>query len=467
MDPLTIAASTVGLLGAAAKVSTVLTAFVSGTRYAPTLAKVILQEVSDISVCLAQLQTFLSGSRVGSRSRTAMIMVEQVVVTLTACMITFSELEEVLGSLKLDDPQQLRNRVTWARRESVLTRLLDRLHSSRTSLNLMLTTLTWYECTENARKAMTTYITDGQSGASVDQATSSVENLTRLVQQVLRTNQYLFSRLGNLESVPDNQTARSAASKNEIVMQDDTLSVNPKPDNSELTLGAVEPPIRRFEFEQDLHSSRVYTRAMKRKTRESLVSSAAFSFGWSCLSEMSLADISNISVISLPVSASDLSNSEHYASGKVRPIAKSRLEPLTVGSLSKPLPDYPSITYIPSKHQLENPLKPTKIPATRILLLGTSRSGKTTLFRQLRRMHGRNFVEFEREDARTTILHNLVTASILLYARLNDSGITLTDQQREVCKCLFSYLGTGLSPSPTAIRLPQAPLYNKYGRADS
>ncbi|KAL8816684.1 MAG: hypothetical protein Q9191_008288, partial [Dirinaria sp. TL-2023a] len=123
MDPLSVAASVVGLLGATAKVSSVLTTFVRGTKDAPKLANDVLQEVSDISACLAQLQAFLLGTRAGSRSRTALIMVEQVVVTLTACVMTFSELEETVESLNDGTPTRLGSRIAWMKKEPVLARL--------------------------------------------------------------------------------------------------------------------------------------------------------------------------------------------------------------------------------------------------------------------------------------------------------------------------------------------------------
>ena len=145
MDPLSIAASVVGLLGAAAKVSEVLKTFICSTKDAPTLANGVLQEVADISTCLSQLQFFLVGTRVGTRSRTAIIMVEQVIVTLTACVITFSELEEILGVFKDHTPQTIGSRVAWMRKETVIAKLCLRLNSSKQSLNLLLTTLTWYE----------------------------------------------------------------------------------------------------------------------------------------------------------------------------------------------------------------------------------------------------------------------------------------------------------------------------------
>ncbi len=144
MDPLSIAAAVVGLLGATATVKTVLTNFIRSTNDAPQLANGVLQEVSDINACLTQLQAFLLGTRVGTRSRTALIMLEQVVVTLTACVQTMSEFEGISESLNDRTPTRLTSRIAWTRKEPALARLCLRLSSSRQSLNLMLTTLTWY-----------------------------------------------------------------------------------------------------------------------------------------------------------------------------------------------------------------------------------------------------------------------------------------------------------------------------------
>jgi len=117
MDPLSVAAAVVGLLGATASVKTILTNFIRGTNDAPKLANGVLQEVTDINACLMQLQAFLLGTRIGTRSRTALIMLEQVVVTLTACVITMSELEQILESLNDRAPTGFTGRIAWMRRD--------------------------------------------------------------------------------------------------------------------------------------------------------------------------------------------------------------------------------------------------------------------------------------------------------------------------------------------------------------
>ena len=143
MDPLSVAASVVGLPVATANASQMLTTFIHSVKNAPTLAKHVLFEVSSISASLAQVQGYLTGAKPGSQARTRLVMVNQIVVTLTTCVLTFSKLEAILTSLNLNQPQQKWARVAWARQESSLTALLERLKWSKVSLTLILTTLAW------------------------------------------------------------------------------------------------------------------------------------------------------------------------------------------------------------------------------------------------------------------------------------------------------------------------------------
>ena len=143
MDPLSVAASVVGLLVATANASQMLTTLIHSVKNAPTLAEHVLLEVSSISASLVQVQGYLTGAKPGSQARTRLVMVDQIVATLTTCVMTFSKLEAILTSLNLNQPQQKWARVAWARQESSLTALLERLKRSKVSLTLNLTTLTW------------------------------------------------------------------------------------------------------------------------------------------------------------------------------------------------------------------------------------------------------------------------------------------------------------------------------------
>lgn len=71
-----------------------------------------------------------------------------------------------------------------------------------------------------------------------------------------------------------------------------------------------------FTFTEDLNNSRPYARLMGRESGCSTTSSAIHTMGWSYLSGTSLADVSQISVLGLPITPHDLWNGHRYSSGE-------------------------------------------------------------------------------------------------------------------------------------------------------
>ena len=143
MDPISAAASIVGLVGAAAKISEILFKFVTSVEDAPRLASNVLHEVSDTSACLSKLQSCLMGARATSRSRQNLLMIEQIIVALSNCVVVSLELEAVVESLKSLEPMQVGRLSQWVLKEKAIRDLFTRLQLSKASLNLMMTTLTW------------------------------------------------------------------------------------------------------------------------------------------------------------------------------------------------------------------------------------------------------------------------------------------------------------------------------------
>ena len=103
----------------------------------------VYREVADIEVCLSQLQLFVHGVATAPQSRTALLMVEHVVVVLMGCVTTFSELEKALSRFKTDRSSSTAQRLRWVLKESSISKILIRLQASKSSLNLLLATLTW------------------------------------------------------------------------------------------------------------------------------------------------------------------------------------------------------------------------------------------------------------------------------------------------------------------------------------
>ena len=145
MDGISVAASILGLVGAAAKITICLNALVTSVKTAPKLAQSILLEVSDVSVCLGQLQQLLLGMEMGSRPQERLIMIEQLVVVLSNCVSIFSELEEILESLGVtaSTPMSKVKIARWLQRQQSISALLIRLQASKQSLTLVVTTLNW------------------------------------------------------------------------------------------------------------------------------------------------------------------------------------------------------------------------------------------------------------------------------------------------------------------------------------
>ena len=143
MDPLSVSASVIGITAAAVQASRILKRFIDGASNAPTSARGVLMEITGINACLHQLQGFLLGNEEAEKVRRSLIMIEQVVVIFTDCVSTFSELEQTLESLQIGEHIRVIDRLKWSSKETTISKLLARLQSSKTSLNLMLTILTW------------------------------------------------------------------------------------------------------------------------------------------------------------------------------------------------------------------------------------------------------------------------------------------------------------------------------------
>lgn len=126
-----------------------------------------------------------------------------------------------------------------------------------------------------------------------------MRNLTSLVQEVLKTNVNMASRLKNLERMHPALAASLRTSQNEAARSEGTES-----------RAVSRMTYYKFTFEEELESSPVYKRAGLNQVRFS--KSSTSSYGPSCLSGLSLSDVSNVSAIALPISSMELWNHHRY-----------------------------------------------------------------------------------------------------------------------------------------------------------
>ena len=173
------------------------------------------------------------------------------------------------------------------------------------------------------------------NSSSFGQAQSSASQLATLVQQVLESNLDISRRMVNLEMQTLGQARSSAPTLTALSIKRDDDSISTvrvaKDDkkhrptsfwsgdnikeiggNAGASSTATESLDFGFTFDQDLHNSRPYVRAMKRNLVWSVASSTPHTIGWSCMSGVSLADVSALSVIRLPISPQELWNGQQY-----------------------------------------------------------------------------------------------------------------------------------------------------------
>ena len=151
---------------------------------------------------------------------------------------------------------------------------------------------------------------------SIQEAEESSRELRELVVKTLDLDNRLARRFERLQMQraisPDPLLVDNASS---ILSKDECDTIHPcASENGNDPSGAAgDERYFGFAFEEDLQATRVYGRITHKPSYLSLPSSAGVSRGLSYLSEFSLSQVSNISVISLPVSAAELYNFEHYS----------------------------------------------------------------------------------------------------------------------------------------------------------
>ncbi|KAF2832706.1 hypothetical protein CC86DRAFT_401453 [Ophiobolus disseminans] len=294
MDPLSVTASIVGILAAAAKIGESLHGTISTAKDAPQVLTALDCEVREFQAALSSLQVLLLDLSSASPHRTALVQVDHLIATLTECVLTFSELETtIVPFASLRGPKvPLRTRLKWTRAESDCLKILERLQRHKSTISLMLNI---FQCASDA------------------EASRSQSTLEAMVEQLLLSNRQLCRRLRNLEDVLDASSFVARGNDNASLFSraESTTSATRRLSARE-TPSMIKAISMRYAFEDDLESSRVYRMVKKDACDHSLISSAIRTQTWSIFSGLSLAEISNISVVALPLYVDDIKDGGQY-----------------------------------------------------------------------------------------------------------------------------------------------------------
>lgn len=137
-DPLSVAASIVGILTAAAQVSLLLQKLYSKSKHAPQAIQDLKAEVDNMSRLLTQLQLYVLRKAKAKPSREALVLLEHVQVVLGSCVLTFSDLETMVESFDTDQKLGIMDRVRWITKTSDVADMTNKVQSHKTSFMLML-----------------------------------------------------------------------------------------------------------------------------------------------------------------------------------------------------------------------------------------------------------------------------------------------------------------------------------------
>ncbi|KAH7346055.1 hypothetical protein BKA66DRAFT_505879 [Pyrenochaeta sp. MPI-SDFR-AT-0127] len=293
---LEVSAAIIGILAAVGKVAETLGPIVSAYVHAPQHAQTIVTEIKHTRTILSGLQSLFDNLDTSPHRRKELIQIDALVATFTDGVLLFAELEALVDQLGHADPKDsVRIRTQWAKHKNDLGALVSRLLSFKITINLILNIL--------------------QCDSDLDAQRDRQELLT-VTKKLLASNSDLARRIAHLEDGCDtcnSVTTRRPTSRtsNATILQDiDNARQVDRPRRSSKVSIQVR---QRSHFEHDLEASRVYRKAQRHSADYSFRSSTAQSHAWSALSDISLADLSVVSVVALPLFRADVTNAYHYA----------------------------------------------------------------------------------------------------------------------------------------------------------
>jgi hypothetical protein len=103
MDPLSVSASVAGLLTAAQQISSLVGNVHSSSRNGSKEINDIEDSLKTLRSVLLQLQVLLLGQVTVDRKRASMILVDEIIATLAACVMTYSDIHGCLKSIESDE----------------------------------------------------------------------------------------------------------------------------------------------------------------------------------------------------------------------------------------------------------------------------------------------------------------------------------------------------------------------------
>ncbi|KAF3309409.1 hypothetical protein TWF173_010950 [Orbilia oligospora] len=289
-----LAASIVGLISASAKFIPWLVDISNKIADVPDSVRTMMLELNETSIILKGVQAYISEEEQVAAHRKSLISLENISITLTGFVVTYSDLEKHLDFVKTGDEISSFDRSKWVLREKDILDVVRRLQNHKASLSLMLNIIN-ASLTTKSRPASSTRAS-----------------------QVHPRGQHFW---GLALPAPDIATIRGSDIKDgdstSSTTKSTTRSLSAKfslPSLPLSTRATRQPQSSSFAFEKDLTTSWVYRRSGFNLSKSSIWSREGSERGvaLSTLSQLTWTRVSNISVFSLPIFQTDIYNGYHY-----------------------------------------------------------------------------------------------------------------------------------------------------------
>ncbi|KAI1122175.1 P-loop containing nucleoside triphosphate hydrolase protein [Nemania abortiva] len=328
-DPLSIAASIAGLITLSGSLYTIIRGFVERAANPPQSAHALLLSVSEMRLVLGSVSDLIDNFLKYPPRRRALVRLDHLIICLSQAVLLFSELEKFVNLLIARAQHSLLQRWKLDSHDDRITRFTTKMQEHKISMSLVLNILQCESDTDaqqyrlSFHEMMKRIIDENRElRRRVDQLSSfvmgSAHSITTISRPSLASLRTISIAEGTIREGDDGASTiisepestqfyasnRHSHQYSTSWRRPITPILGPRYPPSELDID--------LPFENELARSWVYTRVTRTECDISFTTSQPPSGNWSVLSTLSLGQISNISVIALPINLNDLHNNVWY-----------------------------------------------------------------------------------------------------------------------------------------------------------
>ncbi|KAK6347405.1 hypothetical protein TWF718_005244 [Orbilia javanica] len=319
MSTIGIAAAAFGITVGGTKIVASCYQLIKDVSDAPDSMVYVANKMEETITIVEGLHKFLKSQAAQEGTETLFIPFERLEQTMIGIMLCFSKLDK---EMKFTQSRRIRRvkgllRATWLFHEGTIKGLIERLDSHNTSLSLMLQLLKLQPRTsEETRRSLSEQIekTVREDPDVQEHLRKHASAESKVVNNARRANTSLYDDEFREYYNKENSNPAIVLSGPSTVRLDQTST------ETETTIKYGERPksiqsrISQCDFQEILNSSRPYLRVLPKNPRASFISHDGSERGvtYSIFSQQSVVTISNIAVYNLPISPSDVNNSDWY-----------------------------------------------------------------------------------------------------------------------------------------------------------